>query len=122
MKKTTSGANIEQRSIVTLPFPYTDFSNTKIRPVLILSQNDLIEKQEDIICCAITAQEKDFSEIVEINNSNMDQGKLKKDSRVIANKVMTIEKSKILKDIGKLSLKKSKETVRKLDEDIEIEE
>lgn len=105
-----------------MPFPYTDFSQTKKRPILILSNNDYISKQNDIVCCAITSQQKSFPEAVKVINKHMEKGHLKCDSWVLTDKLMAIEKSLLQKEIGKLNIKKSKRVADKVNALIEIEE
>ena len=43
----------KQGDIVLIPFPYSDLSENKQRPALIIS-NELINETEDRICCLIT--------------------------------------------------------------------
>ena len=45
----------DQRDIVLVPFPYSDLTGSKQRPVLIISNNK-INKTEDRICCLITTK------------------------------------------------------------------
>lgn len=47
------GIMYKQKDIVLIPFPYSDLSENKQRPALIIS-NELINKTEDVICCLIT--------------------------------------------------------------------
>jgi mRNA interferase MazF len=46
---------IEQKEIYLVPFPFSDFSGKKVRPVLVLSNNKF-NRGEDIIVCAITSK------------------------------------------------------------------
>ena len=47
------GTMYKQGDIVLIPFPYSDLSENKQRPALIIS-NELINETEDRICCLIT--------------------------------------------------------------------
>ncbi len=47
------GTMYKQRDIVLIPFPYSDLSDFKQRPALIIS-NEKINRTEDRICCLIT--------------------------------------------------------------------
>ena len=55
-KKTSDGTMYEQKDIVLLPFPYTDLTNAKLRPALIIS-NNTINYTDDRICCLITSKQ-----------------------------------------------------------------
>ena len=43
---TIAGINIEQRSIILIPFPYTDLSGAKKRPTLVVSSDEFNIKNE----------------------------------------------------------------------------
>ncbi|MBI4152066.1 type II toxin-antitoxin system PemK/MazF family toxin [Candidatus Woesearchaeota archaeon] len=45
---------ITQREIVLLPFPYSDLSGKKIRPVIVVSNDKFNSSSKDLIVCAIT--------------------------------------------------------------------
>lgn len=113
--------NINQREIYLVPFPFTDFSQRKRRPVLILSQDEYIEDHPDVVCSAITSQEGN-PECVPVDNSHLDSGHLKKDSYVLTDKIMTIEQSELIHSIGKLSVDRSKDVADEIEAHIEIQE
>ena len=85
--------------IVLFPFPYTDLSQRKLRPCLVLSD----EMREDIILCQITSQQiqKDHHSI-ELKQSQIQEGNLMIDSYIRTNMIFTSHKSQILKKIGKI--------------------
>lgn len=115
------GMNVNQREIVFIPFPYTDLSHSKQRPVLILSGKDYNSKNSDFICCALTCQKKNFFRGIEIKNNDLEQGHINYDSAVIPCKVFTPNKNLIKKALGKLNIQKSEEVVKFLKLNIEIE-
>lgn len=55
------GIIANQRDIVLIVCPYSDLSQNKKRPVLILSNNDYNFHNEDIICCAITSNPRNYA-------------------------------------------------------------
>ncbi|MBI2044601.1 type II toxin-antitoxin system PemK/MazF family toxin [Candidatus Pacearchaeota archaeon] len=57
-----------QGEIVVVPFPFSDLSSVKQRPVVILSKIQDIERSEDIVTCGITSNLKDASHSVLIEN------------------------------------------------------
>jgi len=118
----TSGTIFKQRDIFIVPFPFSDLSSSKKRPVLILSHSSHNSSHLDIIVSAITSSSKRFSSGVIINNRDMDIGSLLKMSAVRFDTVFTISKNKIDKYVGKLNKNKSKNVVKMLDKLIEIKE
>lgn len=118
----TSGMIIKQRDIMLIPFRYSDFSQDKKRPVLILSPSTYNSIQSDILGCAITSSQPRFSDGVIITNDDMESGNLKKTSAVRHDKVYSLSKELIIHYIGKLSKSKSVAVVNKLDSLIEIVE
>ena len=63
---TRSGTRFEQGDILILPFPFSDLSSIKQRPVLVLSNSEYNKKTEDIVTCGITSNPKgtSYSELV----------------------------------------------------------
>ena len=45
----------KQGDILLIPFPFTDLSSTKQRPVLVLSNTKYNESNQDIVVAAITS-------------------------------------------------------------------
>jgi len=86
-----------QREIVLVPFPYSDLSATKKRPVIIVSNSDYNLKHEDIVVCVITSNQykDDFS--VDLENEDLEIGILPETSVVKVHKLFTIHKSKIIR-------------------------
>lgn len=116
------GTIVNQREIVFIPFPYTDLTNTKKRPVLILSNKEYNQNNQDIICCALTSKRGNFLKGIKIESRDLDFGKLEYDSVVIPCKLVSLNQNIIIKKIGKLSIQKSKDVVNFLNVRIKIDE
>ncbi|MBL7058638.1 type II toxin-antitoxin system PemK/MazF family toxin [Patescibacteria group bacterium] len=93
---------IKQKDIWLSPFPFSDFSETKIRPVLVMSNNN-INNNYDIIVCAITTSIKENQYIVKIDNTNLEEGYLICSSSVRTENILKINKKLLIKKIGKLN-------------------
>ena len=89
------GMKYSQREIVLVPFPFSDLSTTKKRPVLIISNDDYNSKHDDVVVCVITSNKfkDDFS--VVIKDDNLEYGFLPEESTIKYHKLFTINKSKI---------------------------
>ncbi|MCX6742064.1 MAG: type II toxin-antitoxin system PemK/MazF family toxin [Candidatus Pacearchaeota archaeon] len=117
-----NGTSIKQRDIILIPFPYSDLNGIKKRPALILSGKDYLSKNNDVICCAMTSSPKNFDRGVMITNIDLDLGHLDFDTAVIPCKLFNSHKHMIIKHIGRLNIKKSKEVVEFLKVNIKIDE
>jgi len=73
--------------IVVIPFPYSDLSNSKKRPSLVLA--DL--KGDDIILCQITSQFVKDGYAIALVNSDFVTGSLKQPSNIRPNRLFTAE-------------------------------
>ena len=97
---------IEQRDLVLIPIPFTDLSSNRKRPVIVISCQEYNESTEDIIVVGVTSNIKDktpYSFV--ISNDNMEDGKIKMESRVRADKIYTLAKSIVVKKFGKVNEK-----------------
>jgi mRNA interferase MazF len=93
----------KQGDIVLIPVPFSDLSNRKQRPVLIISNNDYNQMTNDILVVAITSQLKDLDYSVVIEQKDLDEGTLKVTSAVRADKVYTLSNEIIRKRFGKVN-------------------
>ncbi|MEK6934092.1 MAG: type II toxin-antitoxin system PemK/MazF family toxin [Nanoarchaeota archaeon] len=68
----------EQGEILIVPFPFSDLSSIRQRPVLVLSKKEDNFHSEDIITCGITSSLKDSKYSFLINNINLQSGSIPK--------------------------------------------
>lgn len=92
-----------QREIVLVPFPFSDLSEIKRRPVLIISNDSFNGSNYDIIVCAITSKQylDEFS--ISIESNSLEYGLLPEPSVIKTHKIFTISKSKIIKKFSILN-------------------
>ena len=102
MKKAI-GTIYKQREIVLVPFPYSDLSATKKRPVIIVSNNIYNSKYEDVLVCVITSSTYKDDYSIFLSNSDLETGILPEDSVVKTHKLFTIHKEKITKKFSKVN-------------------
>lgn len=84
-----------QKEIVLVPFPYSDLTSVKKRPVLILSNNKFNSKSQDVIVCAITSKHFSDDYSLEITNESLLYGILPEPSVIKPFKLFSISKNKI---------------------------
>lgn len=107
----------EQGEIIIVPFPFSDLSFIKQRPVLILSKDSDNIISEDIITCGITSNLKNIRHSVLIDSKNLSKGKIPTQSRIKLDKLFTINKQIIKKKIAKINettMKKVKQEFHEL--------
>lgn len=86
--------------VVLLPFPFSDKTVSKRRPVLLLTEPDTVF---DVICLAITSSAVDSRDRVTIRNSDFRDGELPKESWVRLSKIYTINRRYITDRFGTLT-------------------
>jgi mRNA interferase MazF len=101
--------------VVILPFPFSDLSQTKRRPALVINQLD----GNDLILCAITSQIKLDKYAVAIENNDFASGSLNRNSYVRVNRLFTAENKIIAYKIGYLKPQKITEIINKLIETLQ---
>ncbi len=102
----------KQRDIVIVPFPFSDLSSIKQRPVLVLSKDKDMEDSEDIITCGITSYLKEAKHSILIDNNSLELGAIPKPSRIKVDKLFTLDKRIIKKKVAIID-KKIFEIVKK---------
>lgn len=97
--------------IVLFPFPYTDLSQRKLRPCLVLSE----EMKEDIILCQITSRriQKD-PYAIEVKQQEILDGNLMIDSYIRTNMIFTAHTIQIIKRVGRIPDKTYKKVVESI--------
>ena len=96
--------------VVVVPFPFSNLSNFKKRPALVLANL----KDEDLILSQITSQNIFDSYSINIGSDDMRNGNLNMNSNVRPNKIFTADKNIVLYKIGSLNDEKLKEVINKI--------
>lgn len=89
-------ATFGRSSIVLIHFPFSDLSQTKLRPALVLSQTT----KDDFILCQIPSNARADEQSIEIVANDFAEGSLQKMSYIRPNKIFTAHKSLITKRVG----------------------
>ncbi|MFP4402962.1 MAG: type II toxin-antitoxin system PemK/MazF family toxin [Nanoarchaeota archaeon] len=97
--------------VVLFPFPYTDLTNRKVRPCLVISN----EFNNDIILCQITSKNiKKDQNCIELKKDETIGGSLIIDSFIRCNMIFTASKKQILKKFCKISKAKYFDVISKI--------
>jgi len=95
--KEPAGIIYKQREIVLVPFPYSDLSAVKKRPVLIVSNDAYNQRFDDVLVCVITSNKYRDSYSVDLTDKNLETGFLPEPSIIKTHKLFSVHKSKIIK-------------------------
>ncbi len=104
----------KQRDVVLVPFPYSDLTSVKRRPVLIISNDSYNNKREDVIVCILTSNTFIDEYSIPISNDSLEYGLLPEPSVIKAAKLFTIHKAMILKKFSVVNKETFKEVVSRL--------
>ncbi len=94
----TSTINFKKWEVILVPFPFTDLTTNKKRPALIISHDDY-NKSENLVIALITSNIRDSYEDYKI--VKWSEAGFPKES-VIKMKFATVDKSIIVRKLGKL--------------------
>jgi mRNA interferase MazF len=94
--------------VVVLPFPFSDLSQAKRRPALVIAELE----GEDRILCQITSQQFKDKYAVLINDADFEEGSLKKESNIRPNRIFTADSRIVLYRAGRLNKDKVDEVIR----------
>ena len=96
--------------IIVIPFPFSDLSENKRRPALVLA--DL--PGDDIILCQITSQNSEDIDALSLIRRDFESGSLNRPSYIRPNRIFTADKAIILYRIGRIKSSKYLEVRRKI--------
>ena len=101
---------IEQRDLLLVPFPFSDQSGRKVRPVIVISNNEFNSYSDDVIVVGVTSNISKDKYTINLTNNELDEGKLSTTCCIKVENVLKLDKELIIKKIGKIN----KETLKKI--------
>jgi len=106
-----------QRDIVLVPFPFSDLSGQKVRPVLILSNDAYNQQSADVVVCGLTTNlsPAPYSIIIEVTDVEQ-PGTLRHKSKIKADTIASLEQSILIKQIARLKLPVFKQVVTEVED------
>jgi mRNA interferase MazF len=96
--------------VVVVPFPFSDLTDTKDRPALVVAQL----RGSDLILCQITSVNRGDEYSITLSASDFVFGSLPVASFIRANRVFTGDSGLIKRTAGRVSQKKLQEVIDKL--------
>ncbi|MGK7895147.1 MAG: type II toxin-antitoxin system PemK/MazF family toxin [Xenococcus sp. (in: cyanobacteria)] len=103
-------ARFMKGDVVVVPFPFSDLSQAKRRPALVVAQLT----GDDIILCQITSQVISDSYAVAVSNADFSNGGLNRNSNIRPNRIFTADQKIILYKAGQLKTEKLQQVIDKI--------
>ena len=96
--------------VVVVPFPFSDLTQAKRRPALVIAQL----KGDDVIFCQITSRTVKDSYSLSLEDRDFETGSLKQSSNIRPNRIFTADTHIILYKVGTLKASKHSEVIDKI--------
>lgn len=96
--------------IIVVSFPYTDLSEARKRPALVLANVE----GDDIVICEITSRMRKDNYVVFLESKDLESVSLRTKSIIRPNRLLILHKNKISYKFGKVKQEKLEEVFGKL--------
>lgn len=97
---------IQQGDLFFVPFPFSDQSGRKVRPVIVLSNNEFNKHSEDIIVIGVTSNISKDKYTLNLENEDLEEGKLINRCVIKVENILKLDRYLIIKKIGKINKEK----------------
>ena len=106
-----------QRDIVLVPFPFSDLSSRKVRPVLILSNDVYNQQSADVVVCGLTTNLRPAPYSIIVDVTDVEQpDTLRQKSKIKVDNIASLEQSILIKRIARLRLSVFRQVVEKVED------
>ena len=103
-------ARFVKGDIVVIPFPFSDLSQSKRRPALVIAALE----GDDVVLCQLTSKTIRDMYAIPIDDSDFTSGSLKQPGNIRPNRLFTADSHIILYRVGSLTKEKLGQVVDKL--------
>ena len=93
---------IFQRDIVLLTFPFSDLESSKVRPVIVLSNDKYNHHSEDFVAVPLTSNLKLRDYAILVTKNDLESGNLIVDSKVKADRILSVSQRLVRMKIGRI--------------------
>jgi len=97
---------MEQRDIVLISFPFSNFKNEKVRPSIVVSNSVYNRKFDDIIVVPLTSNLEFRDYAISLTNQDLETGKIIKESKIKVDRIFSINKKAVQMIIGRINREK----------------
>lgn len=93
----------EQKDILLVPFPFSDQSGKKVRPVIVISNSEFNKFSEDVIVVGVTSNISKNKYTISLTEKDLDEGALYTKCCIKVENILKLDKQLIVKKIGKIN-------------------
>jgi mRNA interferase MazF len=103
-------AKFVKGDVVVIPFPFSDLSQSKRRPALVLA----VLQGDDLILCQITSKSIKDNYAIPVDENDFESGTLNQESNIRPNRLFTADNHIILYRIGNIKIIKLNQVIDKV--------
>ena len=103
-------AKFVKGDVVVIPFPFSDLSQSKRRPALVVTQLE----GDDVILCQITSKTIKDKYAISLDDADFISGSLKQTGNIRPNRLFTADNHIILYRIGSIKKDKLNQVIEKM--------
>jgi mRNA interferase MazF len=100
-------AKFVKGDVVVVPFPFSDLTQSKRRPALVITALE----SDDVILCQITSKTIKDDYAISLGDEDFETGSLKQSSNIRPNRIFTADSHIILYRVGHLKTEKLAEVI-----------
>jgi mRNA interferase MazF len=104
---------MSQGDILLVPFPFSDQSGRKVRPVIVISNDRFNENSSDLLVVGVTSNISKDRHTLNLDNKDLEEGKLFTKCCIKVENILRMDKQLVVKKIGKIKNEKL-EAIRKV--------
>jgi len=102
---------IRQRDLLLVPFPFSDQSGRKVRPVIVISNEEFNEHSEDVLVVGVTSNISKEKYTLGLSNNDLEEGRLFTQCCIKVENILKIDKELIIKKIARIKKEKLKKII-----------
>lgn len=103
-------ARFVKGNVVVVPFPFSDLTQAKRRPALVVA----VLQGDDLILCQITSRLVLDQYAIPLETDDFSSGNLRQSSNIRPNRLFTADQQIILSKVGQLKFEKLDEAIMKI--------
>ncbi len=90
---------MEQRDLLLVPFPFSDQKGKKVRPVIVISNDEFNNNSEDVLVVGVTSNISKNKYTINLTNKDLEEGKLFTVCSIKVENILKMDKEMIIKKI-----------------------